>query len=280
MSQNEKIINYYRESLIDYKLVWRLSRNLGIHAGYYDQKNKTHDKAVVNMNRIIARKAAIKSGEKVLDAGCGIGGTAIWIAKNVGAEVTGINICKDQLDIARGLVDKHGIDNKIQFVEGDFVRMDFPDNTFDVVYGLESICYAKDKGDFVREAWRVLRNGGRLVVADGFITKSDFDPSESREMNKWLEGWAVPNLAGVNAFRDHLTDSGFCNVKFEDVRDNVMPSSLRMYRASILCYPGAKFLELIGIRSRTQTENILSAYYQHRTLKNGLWTYGIFIAQK
>ncbi|RMD65866.1 SAM-dependent methyltransferase [Candidatus Pacearchaeota archaeon] len=277
---SNKIIEYYNHALIDYKRIWRLDRNLAIHYGYYDSENKTHDKAVVNMNRVLSEIAKITPKDRVLDAGCGIGGSSIWIAKNIGARVTGLNIHKGQLEIARQLAIKNRVENLTEFTEGDFTKTNLQDNSFDVVLGLESVCYAKNKKDFIREARRILKNNGRLVVADGFLQKENLDVKEKEEMKKWLNGWAVPNLSTLNDFKKYLKQLKFTNVKFLDIKKNVMPSSTRMYKASIICYPIGKILEFLGIRNKTQTANIVSAFYQHKTLKKGLWTYGIFYAEK
>jgi len=275
----KKIIDYYNQCNIDYRILWRINRNLSIHYGFHDKKHKKHDDAVINMNRVLARMAKIKSNDRILDAGCGIGGSSIWLAKKFGSEVVGINISKDQLETAKKSAKNMEVGNLTQFLGKNFADTKFPRNSFDVVWGLESICYAENKKDFLSEARRILKNKGRIIVADGFIKKSLTDEEEGK-MNNWLDGWAVPNLAGVNEFKKYLEELGFNNIEFKDITKNVMPSSARLYMASIFGYPIGKLLEWAGIRTKIQTKNIISAYYQHITLKRGLWLYGIFYAEK
>ena len=90
--QNLEVINYYNESAIDYQIVWQAGRDNSIHYGYYDGDNPRHRQAVQNMNYQLAKRANIQKGDKVLDCGCGVGGSSVWLAKNIGAHSTGINI--------------------------------------------------------------------------------------------------------------------------------------------------------------------------------------------
>lgn len=275
-----EIIEYYDQCHSDYRRLWKLDRNLAIHYGFYDKRHKTHDDAVINMNRVLAKTAKITSKDNVLDAGCGIGGSSIWIAKNIGAKVTGLNIHGAQLKIANNLAREYNVNHLVKFVKGNFMHTRFPNKRFDVIWGLESVCYAENKKDFLMEAKRLLKNKGRIVVADGFLKKENLNSKEKEEMEKWLAGWAVPNLASLTEFRTCLDELGFKNIRFRDVTENVLPSSVRMHKASILAHPASKIFESIGLRTKIQTGNTASAFYQYVTIKKGLWGYGIFYAER
>ena len=274
------IIKYYEESYLDYWWIWSLGKTHSIHYGYYDAEHRTHAKAVVNMNGIMADIAGIDSSDHVLDAGCGVGGSSIWLAKNRGAQATGINITEMHLKIAAKLVKKYQLEDRVQFQLKSYMETGFEEKSFDVVWGLESICYAPNKKDFLQEAHRVLKNGGRLVVADGFLSNSPLNPEEQTEVDKWVNGWAVDHLARVDDFKTYLEELGFKNITYNNITENVMPSSVRMYRFGRLTFWIALFLEWLGFRSKVQTQNVLAALYQHTSLKKGLWQYGIFYAEK
>src|SRR3989338_997704 len=96
----DEIINYYNQAHGDYRLVWNIDKTLSMHYGFYDKTNQNHADAVTNMNNILSRIARVKSKDRVLDAGCGVGGSSIWLAKNIGSKVVGININKKQVEIA------------------------------------------------------------------------------------------------------------------------------------------------------------------------------------
>jgi len=270
----DKINEYYDQCYRDYRLIWQTGKNFSIHMGFYDSKNSSHDKAVIRMNEVLASKVKITEADIVLDAGCGIGGSTIWLAKNVGCNVTGINISSSQLENARTLIQKENLDSRIGLYEMDFCNSEFTDGSFDVVWALESSCYAVDKHLFLKEAKRLLKPGGRLVIADGFVVEAHSD------VDTWLSGWAVPNLANAEKFTEYLEALGFENIVWDDISENVLLSSARLHRHAVILYPVGRAMEMLGIRSKVQTANIISAIYQYRTLVRGLWKYCVVTAKK
>lgn len=277
---SRRVVDYYEQCLPDYRRFWGTEKNLSIHYGFFDEQHRRHGDALVNMNRVLARMARIGPGDRVLDAGCGIGGSTIWLAVELGADVTGINIHRTQVEKARTLARRNNIENRARFVLGDFSDTAFSDGSFDVVWGLESACYAEDKKKFLREAKRILRPGGRIVIADGFIKKDNLSDREKTDMERWLGGWAVPNLSDVEGFRRDLEEVGFRNIHYSDITRNVTPSSKRMFATGVVTFPGGKALELAGVRTKIQTGHMIAIFYQHITLRKGLWVYSIFYAEK
>lgn len=272
----KRLVDYYNLYDVDYGT----ERGIHIHYGFYDSDHRGHHAAMANMVRILAVKAKITSKDIILDAGCGFGGSSIWLAKNIGAKVIGININERQVEKANRLAKKNKVDHLVKFYVDDFTNTKFPDETFDVVWGLESICYAENKKDFIVEAKRSLKKNGRLIVADGFKGKDKFTQNEQKIMEKWMEGWVVPNLASVSEFRGHLQKLKFKNIKFWDITKNVMPTSEEMYQRATSWFPLIKKLESAGLWTKAQTANVASAIYQYRLLKDKLFFYGIFYAEK
>ncbi len=148
------------------------------------------------------------------------------------------------------------------------------------MWGIESVCHAEDKDDFIREAYRMLKPGGRLIVADGFAARKRCSPKEEILMLKWLRGWAVPNLAEVGQFRKQMESAGFRKIRFIDIKANVMRSSRRIYLGSAFGIGIWEMLRLLGIKSGTNVRHLLGGICQHEALKRGLWTYGIFYGEK
>src|SRR5438105_3477628 len=82
----------------------------------------------------------------------------------------GITITPQQVVTARQNAKRFKVEDNVQFEEQNFMKTRFPDRSFDVVWAIESVCYAPEKGDFIKEAYRQLKKGGRLVIADFFFT--------------------------------------------------------------------------------------------------------------
>jgi cyclopropane fatty-acyl-phospholipid synthase-like methyltransferase len=260
-------------------MIWDLDNSLAMHYGFFDGTTKSFKDALRRENEVVAETLKLKQTDYILDAGCGVGGTSIFLAKKYGCRVVGITLSQKQVEIAYKNAEDNGVSSLVEFRVMDFENMDFNNNVFDIVFGLESVCHANSKEKFIKEAFRVLKNKGKILVADGFASK-DYSQEENILMQKWLYGWGVNFLEKVDNFNLYLKNSGFLNIDFRDITENIKPSSVRLYKYSIFGIVISKILDFIGIRSDIQTKNVLSAYYQYKALVDKLWVYGIFYAEK
>ena len=277
---HEDVIAYYDQSYTDYQIIWGLKKYHAMHYGYYDTQHTSHGAALINMNRVIADRLQLSSSDVVLDAGCGVGGTAIWIAKEYGCRVVGISIVPQHIREARLLAERHGVAHLVTFEVRDYLATGCADSSFDAMYGIESMCYANDKSAFIAEAYRLLKAGGRLVVADGYASRDPRSREESYVQSAWLSGWAVPHLATGAACVRAAESCGFVDAVVHDVTPHIMSSSWGMHLATLITYPGAWMLYAFGVRTRVQMGNMRAAFYQYIALKKGLWIYGILYARK
>ncbi|KAM0522346.1 hypothetical protein ACHAPE_001935 [Trichoderma viride] len=126
--------------------------------------------AVARHEHFLASSIGIKPGMKVLDVGCGVGGPAREIVKFTGAHVTGLNINNYQISRAKQYAVKEKLTHKLDFVQGDFMNLPFPDNSFDAVYVIEATVHAPNLENAYREIFRVLKPGGVFGVYEWFMT--------------------------------------------------------------------------------------------------------------
>jgi tocopherol O-methyltransferase len=239
-----------------------------------------HDRAQVRMTEVCAAAVGFRSGDRVLDAGCGVGGTDLWLASKADVRVFGINIQPRHLREASQAAQRHPDGERVRFSAQDFTQMAIAGGTMDVVWALESVCHCEEKRDFISEAYRVLKPGGRLMVADFFLQRDEMPENQAARVRKWTEGWALPNLASIERFRGDLASAGFRDISYRDVHRHILPSSKRLYKASLVALPINVVLERAGSRSAVQGKNVRAALEQYRTLRAGMWTYGIFVARK
>jgi ubiquinone/menaquinone biosynthesis C-methylase UbiE len=277
---HKKIVDYYLESENAYKDSWDLNNSLAIHYGYWDEKVKSFPQSLLRMNEVMMEAAAIKSSDKVLDAGCGIGGSSIFLAKQLGCEVTGISLSEKQVTQAKELADKQKVRDKTEFKVMDYCATNFPDKSFDIVWGCESICYAEDKEQFINEAWRLLKPGGRLVVADGFVT--DLNNNNHPIIRSWLDGWHVNYLDSPQRFQEFMNSAGFQNILYRDISKFTAHSSRRLYKFYFLAnlYLLWKKINFSNRATKMQKKNIASCKHQYHGMKKHLWTYGLIVGTK
>src|SRR6188768_3880201 len=112
---HKNIVDYYAESENAYKDSWDLNNSLAIHYGYWDEKVKSFPQSLLRMNEVMMEAAAIKSTDKVLDAGCGVGGSSIFMATALGCKVTGITLSERQVQHATANANKKGVEQLVDF---------------------------------------------------------------------------------------------------------------------------------------------------------------------
>ncbi|TAN52868.1 MAG: methyltransferase domain-containing protein [Methylococcaceae bacterium] len=277
---HQDIIQYYKECYWDYRTSWMDANNLAIHYGYWDKDTQSHSQSLLHMNRLLADTAAIRSGQKILDAGCGVGGSSIWLAENFDVHVTGITLSPDQADMARANAKRRNVADRVEFQIADYCATPFPDAAFDVVWGLESVCYCLNKLEFIKEAYRLLKPGGCLVSADGFAVRRQYFDDEWRVIRICLDGWAIPNLAIPDDFNDYLIKVGFTDIAYRDISQQTFPSARRMYYTALLTYPMQKIMSWLRLRTPAQSGNFFTALNQYRIFRDHLACYGLFSANK
>ncbi|MEQ8704584.1 MAG: methyltransferase domain-containing protein [Phaeodactylibacter sp.] len=276
----QDIIRYYDETRFDYKVAWLNEENQAVHFGFYDREHRTHEAALVNTNRIMAAAGAVEPGESVLDAGCGNGGSSMWLAAEKGATTTGVTPVATQVATAQAQARQRNLETQCQFIEGDFCQTPLKAESIDVVWACESLCHANDKQAFYTEAYRVLKPGGRLVIAEYIRHRRPLGEADEKLLLDWVNRWAIPDLDTAAEHKSYLQKAGFEQIKIEDFTryafislKNLYQISRRWLWANYLLYP-------IGLRTRAQHNNIVGSVRQFQALRRELWFYGLVTARK
>ncbi len=274
-----KITRYYNDSQILYRFFWMNKRNLAMHYGLWDKDTKSKHEALINENEYIGRDLDIKDSDIVLDAGCGVGGTSIWIAEKYGAKVVGINIVEKQIKLANKYAKERKADNLVSFELGDYCKTNFPNESFDKIFALESVCHTDDKDAFVKEAYRLLKPGGKFCIYDYFINKLN-NETDKQNYETFCNGWAMSNLAKQTEFEKFLSKNGFKNIRFSDLTSKALESSKRIRNASNAWLWVDKTLNFFKIVSDENVISTKASVVQYDFFKDGAGYYGSFYAEK
>ena len=269
------IADYYDQTALDYRLAWYDADNPAMHFGYYDRAHAdTHYAALEHANAVLADAVGVADGQRILDAGCGVGGSAFWLAGRYEVEVLGVTLSAQQVAACEARAATLDLRGSTAFAEADFCAVPRPDAAFDVVWACESQCHAPDKRAFYREAYRLLRPGGRLVVADYVRRGRDLSPADETLLrDKWLAKWAIGDLDTAREHEGHLRDVGFARGEVRDVSAHVRISLRVLHEKCTRSYPLESVLRLLRIRSRVQHGNLTGAIHQYRAFERGLWRY-------
>jgi ubiquinone/menaquinone biosynthesis C-methylase UbiE len=226
----QDVIEYYEKFWSKFILWYEADKTLGIHLGYYDEKVKNSLDAVFRMNDLVWELLGFSNKQKVkiLDAGCGVGGTSIHLAKqHPNATFTGITNVLTHVKLAYQFAKEHQTSSNLEFFEDDYCKTRFPDNHFDGVFALESINYANNKEILIREMYRVLKPGGKLVILDGLKRNEPFNPIIDKIYRVWLAGRALTELEAYDEFAESMYNTGFYQIKINDIAQYVGKSYTR-----------------------------------------------------
>ena len=220
---------YYSEAGPDYA-AW--SREFNMHFGYYRAgvNPLRREPMLEQMNAEVLARLHLDDIEEpsLLDLGCGLGATLRSFARRLpDAHLLGLTCVPWQVEQAHALNDAAGCGERVRVIQGDYQDTILPGSNFDGVYAIESSCHAHgaDKGALLAEAHRLLRPGGRFVVADGFLGGGRFASAlQQRIYRKLCECWVIEELGQLHLFTARLEQLGFTDITVEHLQMRVAPS--------------------------------------------------------
>ncbi|MCC6727627.1 MAG: methyltransferase domain-containing protein [Saprospiraceae bacterium] len=275
----EDITNYYDHTETHYRQFWKMEQSMGLHYGVWDKDTKTLAEAIVNTNRQLALLGELTANDLVLDAGCGVGGSSIFLAKNIGCQVTGITLSERQVRTASGFAAQNGVAHLARFERMDYTKTRFPDHHFDVVWAIESMQTASDKSLFFKEMQRVLKPGGRLLIADVF-KEGNWKITDTPVMQTMLHGWAMSDILNTDQLSDLAKSHSFELAKNVDVTKQVRKSIHKYRWFAMAGMVGTKWYNLFHNATHFSKVHYKTGFAQYRAWKQGLWSYRLLEIRK
>lgn len=199
-----------------YRLLW----GRHIHHGLWDQEDvKFHlppDAAQLRLTETLADAAGIGLGDAILDVGCGLGGSAIHLAKTRGCRMTGVTLSGVQRAYASLASRANGVRKRTTFLHADVERIVFDPSSFDVLWSVECTEHLFDKPGFFREAARWLKPGGRLAICAWVAGEEPLSDEQRRIAEEVCHGMFCPSLGTTSDYEKWFRDAGLVDIVSRD----------------------------------------------------------------
>ncbi len=256
-----------------YDIVSPLYRSLWgehIHHGYWVRGDESKEQAQIQLIEHLAQLANIKPGARILDIGCGFGGSSLYLAKAFNASVTGITISPVQVEMAkRAAAD--------QYLDANFLLMDAEamtfDHQFDVLWSVESISHYHDREKFFVSAAKFLKPGGTFAITDWF-KKENLTPAETQKFIEPIDKGMFVELQIMDDYDRYFRSNGLQILHREILNKNCAKSwdlSLEIIKDpavwAFAAKHGSHFLA-----------NLKSFHAMRAGFASGNFVYGLFVA--
>lgn len=267
------VARHYDELDTFYREIW----GDHLHHGLWSTGRESVWEAVAALVDRVAEEARVGPGARVCDIGCGYGATARQLTETRGARVVGLTVSKKQYAHASRSSGRDGP----RFILGDWLRNDFPDESFDAILAVESLAHMTDKPLFFREAARTLRSEGRLVLCPWMAAENPRPWQVRWVLEPICREGRVPSLGSASEYRAMLERAGLRFVRAEDWTRRVAktwPMVARRFARESLRRPGyLRHLVDPKFPERVFAVAVLRMILAFRT---GAFRYGILVGEK
>ena len=229
MSSNlyREIQQFYDESSKLWEDVW----GEHMHHGYYGkggQYKLDRRQAQIDLIEELLIWAGVKKTESIIDIGCGIGGSTLHLAEKYNATAKGITLSPVQAARATERAKTAGLSERVEFQVANALDMPFEDNSFDLVWSLESGEHMPDKKKFLQECYRVLKPGGKFIMATWCHRPTNswagqLTADEIRHLKEIYRVYCLPYVISLPEYENIVTEIGFKQVCSDDWSISVAP---------------------------------------------------------
>lgn len=280
MDFREHSVKEYYET-IESRLCYRYLLNGSQHFGYYPDGDITigESRAQRMHHDLLAALLDLPTGNMVLDVGCGQGVVSADIASRYGLRVVGIDIVPYILKKARRRRNSSWmLAQLLDYKEMSYNNIEFPDNSFDGVYTIETLSHSPDLDRSIEEMCRVLRTGGKMVLFEYKVAAISAFSKQENEMRLLVKNGAamhsLERFRGDN-FRNLLAETGLTNITETNISSNTLPSLHRLYR--VLRYP---YILVNKFGWHKYFINTTAAVEYYKMARKGLLEYFVYTAVK
>ncbi len=243
-----------------------------IHHGYWIRGDESKETAQIQLIEHLWRLADVKPGCRVLDIGCGFGGSSLFLAGRYGVSATGVTISSVQVEMANRDAQKRNLDAKFLLMDAEALRFSEP---FDLLWSVESISHYQDIPKFFSSAVKFLKPGGTFALTDWF-RKENPTPEEKKKFIDPIDKGMFVELRGMNDYSDFLAASGLQIAH----REVLTPNCAKTWDLGLDIIKDKSFWTLAA-KLGTEFITYLKAFQAVRNaIASDNFVYGLFVAKK
>ena len=258
-------------------LAWRTIWGPHLHHGYYEDKlSFTPVQAQENMIEKILHILELPRQMKILDVGCGMGGSSLYLAKNVAAHVTGITLSKKQLAMAVQQSLEDNVKNVTFEIDDALTLSKFADESFDVIWSLESCEQFYDKNLFIKQAFRVLKPGGKFMLATWCSDRDEYQGKSASQYKNLCLAFDLPYMPTIDSYQRSLEMQNFEVNQVFDWSANVKQS----WDIGLSLVNAYSFINLIRLTGFRAFRAVKQLQMMRDAFRYGRVKYGIFFSTK
>lgn len=269
----EQITQFWDKTSIAWRTIW----GPHLHHGFYEENViLTPEEAQEKLLEKILEVIKINSSMKILDVGCGMGGSSLYLAKKFGSDITGITLSKKQLSIATQQALEDRVKNVKFEIEDALTLSKFADNSFDIVWSLESCEQFYDKDLFLKQAFRVLKPNGQLMLATWCSDQEEYQGKMASYYQELCYAFDLPYMPTIEAYQRSLEKAHF-NIDQVLNWTSHVKQSWEVGLSLINAYSFFKLLKMTGwraFRAVSQLKMMRDAFQRNQI------QYGVFLATK
>ena len=268
-------IDHIRRHYDRLSFLYRLFWGEHLHHGYWEN-NETVPRAQIQLMERLAERAGVPRGARVLDIGCGLGGSALWLAAQFDCEVTGITISPVQARMATAQAKTRGLTRRVQFQVHDVNLWQPESASVDVIWIMESSEHFRDKARFFADCARALKPGGTLAVCAWLRRDGPLRQEEQELVNTIAEAMLSASLDSLSDYRRWMRDAGLTVTVAEDITRHVEPTWSHCSR--IGANPAVRFF--LRFTSAPTQRFVRSFPLMKKAYATGAMAFGLFVAKR
>lgn len=267
-NEKHRIIRHYDTVSPYYHSLW----GEHLHHGYWVRGDESKETAQLQLIELLARLAEVKPGSRVLDIGCGFGGSSLFLARQYKVAATGITISPVQVEMATRAAAKENLDATFLLMDAEVMHFS---GTFDLLWSVESISHYQDLAEFFSSAANYLKPGGTFALTDWF-RKENLAVAERRKFIDPIEQGMFVELHEMDDYARYLSCSGLRMIH----RQMLTPNCAKTWELGLDIIKDKTFWALAAKQGADFVTYLRGFQAMRAGFASGAFVYGLLVAKK